>query len=70
MDLRAVTGVRGASLPEDTAVELDAQAEATPPVPPVEPDAPEAIVLRELADGDLEHLRWLVEAQVPIIICE
>jgi hypothetical protein len=69
VDLRAVAGVGRASLPEDAAVELEAEPEAPPPVSPVEADAPEPVVLRQLADGHLEHLRGLVKAQVAIIIC-
>ena len=51
------------SLGEDAGVDLGAQAEPPPAVAPVEPDAPEALVLRQLANGDLEDAGILVEAQ-------
>jgi hypothetical protein len=62
--------VGGPPLAENAAVELETQAEAAPAVTPIEADAAEPLVLRELANGDLERLRGFVEAQVPIIICE
>jgi hypothetical protein len=70
VDLGAVAGVRGPALAQDAGVELKPETEAAPAVPPIEADAAEALVLRELANGDLERLRGLVEAQVAIIICE
>ena len=62
--------MRVASLPEDTGVDLGAQAEAAPAVAPVEADAAEPFVLRELAHGYLEDTRGLVEShEGSIIIC-
>ncbi len=63
MDLAAVSRVRVLSLAEDAGVDLRAEAEAPPAVAPIEAHAAEALVLGELAHGDLEHPGCFVKAQ-------
>jgi hypothetical protein len=46
----------------DPGVHLGPEAEPPPAVAAVEPDPPEALLLGQLADGDLEDLRCFVES--------
>ena len=63
VDLAAVGGVGVLSLAEDTGVDLRAQPETAPAVAAVEPDPAEALVLRQLAHGDLEDAAGFVKSQ-------
>ena len=56
VDFRAVAGVRVAPRGEDPGVHLGAEAEPPPAVAAVESDPPEALLLGQLANGDLEDL--------------
>ena len=63
--------MRVAPRSEDSRVHLRAEAEAPPSVSTIEPDAPEAFFLGELANGDFERPRCFVEFHSnPIIISD
>ncbi len=64
MDLGAVGGMGELSRREDTGVNLGTQTQAPPAVAAIEADAPEALVFRQLANGDLEDAGFFVEPQV------
>ena len=63
VDFAAVGRVHDLSLGEDTAVDLAAEPEPTPAVAPIESDAAEPLVFRQLSHGDLEDAGFLVESQ-------
>jgi hypothetical protein len=62
MDLRTVFRVPVAPQGDDPGVNLGAEAEPPPAVAAVEADPPEALLLGQLANGDLEDLRCFVES--------
>jgi hypothetical protein len=68
VDLGPVRGMGVAAKRQDPRMDLGAQAEPPPAVAPVEADAPEPLLLGELADRDLEELRFLVESHEASII--
>ena len=63
VDLAAVGRVGVLSLAEDAGVDLGAETQPPPTVAAIEPDATEPLVLRELANGDLEGPGFFVKAQ-------
>ena len=56
---------------ENARVNFGSEPEPSPPVSPIESDAPEAFLFRELANRNLERLRGVVESQKDLRVdCE
>src|SRR5262249_40759349 len=68
VDLRPIRGVSVAARRQDPGVNLGAEAETPPSVASIEPDAPEPLLLGDLADRDLEIFRRVVEFHYRSII--